>query len=155
MGRDFGGSASGNTSQTSDTEFSAEENQLSVTERMEGRTRANDKKNIAERGGDDGGNGNGTMDGTKTYIGASACSKSSASTKTTKRAITRSDESKRAFADALGDHSDVGSDGGVEADTEADVGSGHEQEHEHEHDEEEETLEEAECRDKSLKGSVY
>lgn len=126
MGRDFGGSASGNTSLAgSDTEFSAEENQLTLKERMEGRTRANDEKNIAER-----------QDG-RSRLGIPTANANGRTSKLQKG------RARGAMADALGDHSDGG---GSDGDGEGDGEGG---------EADTEDLEEAERKDKSVKGSVY
>jgi len=90
-GRDFGGSASGNTSQAgSDTEFSAEED---TRKRLA-------KGKILVRTGM--GHGNGGLNG-----GAMA-----------KKQREVSGMARGAMADALGDQSDVGSDAGSEAEPE-------------------------------------
>lgn len=121
MGRDFGGSASGNTSQAgSDTEFSGQEEREGrrAGVRLEARIRSNDEKNIAA------GQGLGHSPGPGLLL-----------RKVSDREK-KENGSGRAMADALGDQSDVGSDGaGEEADTE--------------------DLVEAERRDRSVKGSVY
>ena len=98
-GRDFGGSASGNTSQAgSDTEFSAEEDT---------RKRLAKGKSVGFRG-PTAGAGHGSSLGNGEGKGPVSLSQ-------LKRLREESSMARGAMADALGDQSDVGSDAGSEA----------------------------------------
>ena len=127
-GRDFGGSASGNTSQAgSDTEFSAEED----TRKRLAKGKSVGIESLLRRGGLAGiGKGHGVGNTSAGYNGNGNGNGSA-----TRKGREESGMGRGAMADALGDQSDVGSDGGSEAELE--------------------DLRAAEKEDKSVKGSVY